>query len=168
MNLRKLKNIIIVTGVVTIMGMTACTSHDKQVSFENKTQSKQDSIIQSVIDEDMDSALRLIDSLEDKHLLPEHKVNFYRGQIHFKLGQELTAELYYKKALTSDDLLEERPSLYYFVSDQLSTILTVKATRTELSKQRQKLILLSRRTPHRKDTTGQPSCFTTSVTARCS
>lgn len=108
------------------MGMTACTSHDKQVSFENKTQSKQDSIIQSVIDEDMDSALRLIDSLEDKHLLPEHKVNFYRGQIHFKLGQELTAELYYKKALTSDDLLEERPSLYYFVSDQLSTILTVK------------------------------------------
>lgn len=126
MNLRKLKNIIIGTGVVTIMGMTACTSHDKQVSFGNKTQSKQDSIIQSVIDEDMDSALRLIDSLEDKHLLPEHKVNFYRGQIHFKLGQELTAELYYKKALTSDDLLEERPSLYYFVSDQLSTILTVK------------------------------------------
>lgn len=126
MNLRKLKNVIIVTGVVTIMGMTACTSHDKQVSFENKTQSKQDSIIQSVIDEDMDSALRLIDSLEDKHLLPEHKVNFYRGQIHFKLGQELTAELYYKKALTSDDLLEERPSLYYFVSDQLSTILTLK------------------------------------------
>lgn len=126
MNLRKLKNIIIGTGVVTIMGMTACTSHDKQVSFENKTQSKQDSIIQSVIDEDMDSALRLIDSLEDKHLLPEHKVNFYRGQIHFKLGQELTAELYYKKALTSDDLLEERPSLYYFVSDQLSTILTLK------------------------------------------
>ena len=126
MNLRKLKNVIIATGVVTIMGMTACTSHDKQVSFGNKTQSKQDSIIQSVIDEDMDSALRLIDSLEDKHLLPEHKVNFYRGQIHFKLGQELTAELYYKKALTSDDLLEERPSLYYFVSDQLSTILTVK------------------------------------------
>lgn len=126
MNLRKLKNIIIGTGVITIMGMTACTSHDKQVSFENKTQSKQDSIIQSVIDEDMDSALRLIDSLEDKHLLPEHKVNFYRGQIHFKLGQELTAELYYKKALTSNDLLEERPSLYYFVSDQLSTILTVK------------------------------------------
>ncbi len=126
MNLRKLKKIIIGTGVVTIMGMTACTSHDKQVSFSNKTQSKQDSIIQSVIDEDMDSALRLIDSLEDKHLLPEHKVNFYRGQIHFKLGQELTAELYYKKALTSDDLLEERPSLYYFVSDQLSTILTLK------------------------------------------
>ena len=126
MNLRKLKNVIIATGVVTIMGMTACTSHDKQVSFENKTQSKQDSIIQSVIDEDMDSALRLIDSLEVKHLLPEHKVNFYRGQIHFKLGQELTAELYYKKALTSDDLLEERPSLYYFVSDQLSTILTLK------------------------------------------
>lgn len=126
MNLRKLKNIIIVTGVITIMGMTACTSHDKQVSFENKTQSKQDSIIQSVIDEDMDSALRLIDSLEDKHLLPEHKVNFYRGQIHFKLGQELTAELYYKKALTSNELLEERPSLYYFVSDQLSTILTLK------------------------------------------
>lgn len=74
----------------------------------------------------MDSALLLIDSLKDRHLLPEYKANYFRGQIHYRLGQELTAELYYKRALTTNELYNERPSLYYFVSDQLSTILTVK------------------------------------------
>lgn len=74
----------------------------------------------------MDSALLLIDSLKDRHLLPEYKANYFRGQIHYRLGQELTAELYYKRALTTNELYKERPSLYYFVSDQLSTILTVK------------------------------------------
>lgn len=74
----------------------------------------------------MDSALLLIDSLKDQHLLPEYKANYFRGQIHYRLGQELTAELYYKRALTTNELYNERPSLYYFVSDQLSTILTVK------------------------------------------
>jgi len=74
----------------------------------------------------MDSALLLIDSLKDQHLLPEYKANYFRGQIHYRLGQELTAELYYKRALTTNELYNDRPSLYYFVSDQLSTILTVK------------------------------------------
>ncbi len=74
----------------------------------------------------MDSALLLIDSLKDRHLLPEYKANYFRGQIHYRLGQELTAELYYKRALTTNELYNDRPSLYYFVSDQLSTILTVK------------------------------------------
>lgn len=74
----------------------------------------------------MDSALLLIDSLKDQHLLPEYKANYFRGQIHYRLGQELTAELYYKRALTTNELYKERPPLYYFVSDQLSTILTVK------------------------------------------
>ncbi len=74
----------------------------------------------------MDSALLLIDSLKDRHLLPEYKANYFRGQIHYRLGQELTAELYYKRALTTNELYKDRPSLYYFVSDQLSTILTVK------------------------------------------
>ena len=74
----------------------------------------------------MDSALLLIDSLKDQHLLPEYKANYFRGQIHYRLGQELTAELYYKRALTTNELYKDRPSLYYFVSDQLSTILTVK------------------------------------------
>ncbi|MBQ8715527.1 MAG: hypothetical protein IJ552_10045 [Prevotella sp.] len=79
-----------------------------------------------MMDRDLDSTLSMIDSLEDQRLLPEYKANYYRGQIHYKLGQELSAELYYKRALTSNELLQENPSIYYFVSDQLSTILTVK------------------------------------------
>jgi signal transduction histidine kinase len=106
--------------------LTSCQSHDKQVSNRSTLKSEQDSIIQALIDKDMDSALLLIDSLKDRHLLPEYKANYFRGQIHYRLGQELTAELYYKRALTTNELYKERPSLYYFVSDQLSTILTVK------------------------------------------
>lgn len=126
MNLRKLAYIIVGIGIVSIIGLTACTSRNKTVSFEKEDVVAQDSAIQEIIYKDLDSALLLIDSLENRHLLPEHKANYYRGQIHYKLGQELTAELYYKRALTSNNLLEERPALYYFVSDQLSTILTVK------------------------------------------
>jgi signal transduction histidine kinase len=106
--------------------LTSCQSHDKQVSNRSTLKSEQDSIIQALIDKDMDSALLLIDSLKDQHLLPEYKANYFRGQIHYRLGQELTAELYYKRALTTNELYNDRPSLYYFVSDQLSTILTVK------------------------------------------
>jgi signal transduction histidine kinase len=106
--------------------LTSCHSHDKQVSNTSTLKSEQDSIIQALIDKDMDSALLLIDSLKDRHLLPEYKANYFRGQIHYRLGQELTAELYYKRALTTNELYKDRPSLYYFVSDQLSTILTVK------------------------------------------
>ncbi|MBR2244289.1 MAG: HAMP domain-containing histidine kinase [Prevotella sp.] len=106
--------------------LTSCQSHDKQVSNKSTLKSEQDSIIQALIDKDMDSALLLIDSLKDQHLLPEYKANYFRGQIHYRLGQELTAELYYKRALTTNELYKDRPSLYYFVSDQLSTILTVK------------------------------------------
>lgn len=126
MNLRKLTFLVLGIGVVMSITLTACHSRDKQVSSERTLKSEQDSIIQALIDKDMDSALLLIDSLEDGNLLPKYKANYFRGQIHYRLGQELTAELYYKRALTSNELYEERPSLYYFVSDQLSTILTVK------------------------------------------
>lgn len=126
MNLRKLTLFVFgIWGVMSIT-LTSCHSHDKQVSNTSTLKSEQDSTIQALIDKDMDSALLLIDSLKDRHLLPEYKANYFRGQIHYRLGQELTAELYYKRALTTNELYKERPSLYYFVSDQLSTILTVK------------------------------------------
>ncbi len=111
---------------VTIIGMTACTSREKNVSSENQPKKDFDVQVEQMIDRNLDRAPSLIDSLEDQHLLPEYKANYYRGQIHYKLGQELTAELYYKRALASNELMQERPTIYYFVSDQLSTILTVK------------------------------------------
>lgn len=126
MNLRKLTYIGLGICAVAVIGLTACTSRNQQVSPDSSSHQKYEKLIEQVINRDMDSALHLIDSLEDRHLIPEHKANYYRGQIHYKLGQELTAELYYKRALTSDELLKERPVLYYYVSDQLSTILTVK------------------------------------------
>ncbi len=126
MNLRRLTHILFGVYVITILGMTACTSRQQNVSSNNRQHNENEVLIEQVMDRSTDSALHLIDSLENRNLIPEHKANYYRGQIHYRLGQELTAELYYKRALSTNDLLEERPSLYYFVSDQLSTILTVK------------------------------------------
>ncbi len=105
---------------------TACTNGGTQVSDNQEAVEEEDSIVDQAIIDNPEYALLLIDSLEDKQVITEHKANYYRGQAHFKLGQDLTAELYYKRALTDDEIYREHPSLYYFVCDQLSTILTNK------------------------------------------
>ena len=78
------------------------------------------------MEHDYNQALLVVDSLEDVHALYDAKINFYRAQIHYKMGQELSAELYYKKALTGNELYKDQPSIFYFAYDQLSTILTIK------------------------------------------
>ena len=123
---RKLFYIIATTWAVSFMGLTSCMNRNTPVSSNGKHVNQQDSTIDHAINTDLEYALHLVDSLEDHQVIPEYKANFYRGQIHFKLGQELTAELYYKRALANNELYQERPALYYYVSDQLSTILTVK------------------------------------------
>lgn len=85
-----------------------------------------DSLVYAAMDIDYNHALLVVDSLEDVHALYEAKINYYRAQIYYKMGQELSAELYYKKALSSDELYRERPAICYFSYDQLSTILTIK------------------------------------------
>ena len=126
MKIRKLISYILGVFAVTIIGLTACTSRENNVSSNYHPKNDFEVRVEKMMDRDLDSTLSMIDSLEDQRLLPEYKANYYRGQIHYKLGQELSAELYYKRALTSNELLQENPSIYYFVSDQLSTILTVK------------------------------------------
>lgn len=85
-----------------------------------------DSLVYAAMEHDYNQALLVVDSLEDVHALYDAKINFYRAQIHYKMGQELSAELYYKKALTSNELYKDQPSIFYFAYDQLSTILTIK------------------------------------------
>ena len=104
----------------------ACSRRGGTVSSHSNPVNEQDTLIQHTIDEDPKEALLLVDSLEHARQLPPYKANYFRGQIHYLLGQELTAELYYKRAISSDELYRERPALYYYVADQLSTILTLK------------------------------------------
>lgn len=125
MNLRKLYYLLIGCALFLTIGLTACMNRNTEVSSNNNTKEK-DSIVYQAINTDPNHALLIVDSLEDHKLIPEYKANYYRGQIHFKLGQELTAELYYKRSLTGDVLYQEFPALYYFVCDQLTTILTNK------------------------------------------
>ena len=125
MNFRKLYYLLIGCALFFTIGLTACMNRSTEVSSNNNTKEK-DSIVYQAINTDPNHALLIVDSLEDHKLIPEHKANYYRGQIHFKLGQELTAELYYKRSLTGGALYQEFPALYYFVCDQLTTILTNK------------------------------------------
>ncbi|MBQ7419421.1 MAG: HAMP domain-containing histidine kinase [Prevotella sp.] len=106
--------------------LCACAERSNVISGQSNTSDQQDSLIQALIDENPDRALTLVDSLTQLHQIPEAKADFFRGQTHYRLGQELTAELYYKRSLTDDALYQENPPTYYYVIDQLSTILTRK------------------------------------------
>lgn len=113
---------IIATALLTVACQRSITSTSKHLM----PMAQADSLVYNAMDSDYNHALLLVDSLEDIGALSEAKLCFYRAQIFFKMGQELSAELYYKKALATDELFRERPEHYYFAYDQLSTILTIK------------------------------------------
>lgn len=113
---------IIATALLTVACQRSITGTNKHLM----PMAQADSLVYNAMDSDYNHALLLVDSLEDIGALSEAKLCFYRAQIFFKMGQELSAELYYKKALATDELFRERPEHYYFAYDQLSTILTIK------------------------------------------
>lgn len=113
---------IIATALLTVACQRSITGTSKHLM----PMAQADSLVYNAMDSDYNHALLLVDSLEDISALSEAKLCFYRAQIFFKMGQELSAELYYKKALATDELFRERPEHYYFAYDQLSTILTIK------------------------------------------
>lgn len=113
---------IIATALLTVACQRSVTGTSKYLM----PMAQADSLVYNAMDSDYNHALLLVDSLEDIGALSEAKLCFYRAQIFFKMGQELSAELYYKKALATDELFRERPEHYYFAYDQLSTILTIK------------------------------------------
>ena len=113
---------IAMTALLTI----ACHQGGRSSQAYDGQKQEISSMIYAAMDSDYNHALLLVDSLEDIQALSEAEICFYRAQIHFKMGQELSAELYYKKALSTNELYHIRPVLYYFAFDQLSTILTIK------------------------------------------
>lgn len=119
-------HLICILGALLTFTAISCQKNSGKPKLTVEELDHNDSLVYAAMDEDYNMALLVVDSLEDIHALYDAKINFYRAQIHYKMGQELSAELYYKKALSSDDLYEERPGLCYFAYDQLSTILTIK------------------------------------------
>ena len=122
----RLKIINITLWALTVLLMAACNQGSGSSSLTVKELDYNDSLVYAAMDVDYNHALLVVDSLEDVHAIYEAKINYYRAQIYFKMGQELSAELYYKKALSGKDLYNERPAICYFAYDQLSTILTIK------------------------------------------
>ena len=127
-----------------------------------------DSLVYAAMEHDFNQALLVVDSLEDVHALYDAKINYYRAQIHYKMGQELSAELYYKKALAGDELYKERPAIYYFAYDQLSTILTIKGDQQGAMATATECYSKARTTIRIADRNGRLSYSTTSDTVRCS
>lgn len=118
--------ITLILWVFTVLLTVSCHHGSKSRRLTVEQLDYNDSMVYAAMDSDYNYALLIVDSLEDVRALYDTKINFYRAQIHYKLGQQLSAELYYKKALATKELLRERPSLWYFAYDQLSTILTIK------------------------------------------
>lgn len=112
--------------VFTLLLAVSCQKANNGSRLTVKEIDYNDSLVYAAMEHDYNQALLVVDSLEDVHALYDAKINFYRAQIHYKMGQELSAELYYKKALTGNELYKDQPSIFYFAYDQLSTILTIK------------------------------------------
>ena len=112
--------------VFTLLLAVSCQKANNGSRLTVKEIDYNDSLVYAAMEHDYNQALLVVDSLEDVHALYDAKINFYRAHIHYKMGQELSAELYYKKALTGDELYKDQPSIFYFAYDQLSTILTIK------------------------------------------
>lgn len=124
-NRRHAVNLLILWVVTVFLAISCQQSSEKKVLTAEESDYN-DSLVYQAMDVDYNHALLVVDSLEDVHTLNEAKINYYRAQIYYKMGQELSAELYYKKALADNELFKERPAICYFSYDQLSTILTIK------------------------------------------
>lgn len=126
MNNRRPAIIPLILWAFAVLLTVSCQQGSKDKKMTVEELDYDDSLVYAAMDIDYNHALLVVDSLEDVHALYEAKINYYRAQIYYKMGQELSAELYYKKALSSDELYRERPAICYFSYDQLSTILTIK------------------------------------------
>ena len=126
MNNRRHAVNLLILWVVTVFLAISCQQRSEKKVLTAEESDYNDSLVYQAMDVDYNHALLVVDSLEDVHTLNEAKINFYRAQIYYKMGQELSAELYYKKALAGNELYNERPAICYFAYDQLSTILTIK------------------------------------------
>lgn len=126
MNNRKHATFPLILWALIMLLVVSCQQGPKNKKLTVEELDYNDSLVYTAMENDYNLALLVVDSLEDVHALYEAKINYYRAQIYYKMGQELSAELYYKKALSSDELYRERPAICYFAYDQLSTILTIK------------------------------------------
>lgn len=126
MTSRRKTSIQSILWALLVLLVVSCQQRSTKKSLTTEELDYHDSLVYAAMDIDYNHALLVVDSLEDVHVLHEAKINFYRAQIYYKMGQELSAELYYKKALADDELYNERPAICYFAYDQLSTILTIK------------------------------------------
>ena len=126
MTYRRHAIIPLILWALTVLFYVSCQRGSRSKGLTAEQQDYNDSLVYAAMDIDYNHALLVVDSLEDIHILNDAKINYYRAQIYYKMGQELSAELYYKKALSDNTLFNERPAICYFAYDQLSTILTIK------------------------------------------
>ena len=125
--LNRLHDLLLTATLAATLMLSACSGENKQNDNEdNKPDDIYETIINQYLDSDPKKILNIVDSLESRRAIPPYKIYYFLAQTYYKLGQELTAELYYKKVLSTDELFKERPPLYYYACDQLSIILTCK------------------------------------------
>ena len=120
-------NLLATVLCFAVVILCACSNrNDSGGQDSSSADANYEDAIRESLDTDPNRILRIVDSLEKKNVIGEPMTSYYRAQAYFKLTQELTAELYYKRALADDALFKERPTCFYYACDQLSTILTCK------------------------------------------
>lgn len=123
-----MKRIFTVVIAVSCMqlAVVSCGGNGSGESMETTKAPDNESLLTDMLESDALRMISMADSMLEHGKVTETKANYFRAQAHYRLGQDLTAELCYKRALSTDELYQERPATYYFACDQLSTILTCK------------------------------------------
>ena len=117
---------LLVTIAMATLILYSCSQPSHSIKAGNNDVKVHEDSIMTMLFTNPKLILPFVDSLEAINEFPEHMANYYRAMACYRSGQELSAELYYRKALVGKELYDVRPAIYYYACDQLSIILNIK------------------------------------------
>lgn len=122
------KRNLIVVAISLLMGvglLISCGGHSNSKEQDKRAGIEAiDSVVRAQLDQDSEGALAYIDSLEQTGEFSYALICYERGLVYRAMRQRVTSELYFKKALEGNDLLNESPVLFYRATDCLSASLS--------------------------------------------
>lgn len=130
---RRILIAFITLGALMGMGMLqSCGGHSDKIDIENMERvMNMDSLVRVYMRTNPEEALAYIDSMETADEVSKPVICYCRGVVYNTMMQKTTSELYFKKALEDDRLLQESPELYYKAHDYLASFLSNRGENAE-------------------------------------
>ena len=129
------RNLIVVITIVALVSvgmLMSCGGRSDKDEIEKRERVlEMDSLVRVHVNKNTEDALAYIDGLEKSGSMSKSLASYERAIVYNAMKQKTTSELYFKKALEGDELLEESPSLFYKACDYLSSFLSNRGENAE-------------------------------------